>query len=165
MPQLQTDDGPRRLRAVWLGPTGATLPFEWTYVQWVTTLAAIPVTVGLLWGLGTAVHQFVPAVVDDFLVRAIALIWGPALGVYVTVKVMRHVSFDQPLAARVRLVRAELRPRRRPQTAELLASPPPISELALPSARSLGWIRPTPPVYAPIRDPLTLVLEFLWSKR
>ncbi len=165
MPQLHTDDGPRRLRAVWLGPTGATLPFEWTYVQWVATLAAVPVTVGLLWGLGTAVHQFVPAVVDDFLVRAIAMIWGPALGVYVTVKVMRHVSFDQPLAARVRLVRAELRPRPRPRPTQLLASPPPIGELARPAARSLGWIKPAPPVFAPMRDPRTLVLEFLWSKR
>ena len=33
MPLLRTDDGPRRLRAIWLGPNGATLPFEWTYVQ------------------------------------------------------------------------------------------------------------------------------------
>ncbi len=144
MPQLHTDDGPRRLRAVWLGPTGATLPFEWTYVQWTATLAAIPVTVGLLWGLGTLVHQFVPAY-DSFLVWAIALVWGPAVGVYATVRVMRHVSFDQPLSARARLVRAELRPRPKPRTAEVVASPPPISELAVPSATSLGWIAPELP--------------------
>ena len=38
MPHLRTDDGPRKLRAVWLGPKGATLPFEWTYVQWAAVL-------------------------------------------------------------------------------------------------------------------------------
>lgn len=165
MPLLHTDDGPRRLRAVWLGPTGATLPFEWTYVQWVATLAAIPVTVGLLWGLGIAVHQFAPALVDDFLVRAVAFIWGPALGVYATVKVMRHVSFDQPLRARADLVRHELQARPRPKATDVQACPPPIHDLALPAARSLGWVKPSPPVFAPLLDPRTLVLDYLWSKR
>lgn len=165
MPVLHTDDGPRRLRAVWLGPTGATLPFEWTYVQWVATLAAIPVTVGVLTGLGMVVHQLVPAV-DMFLVWAVALIWGPALGVLVTVKVMRHVSFDQPLSARVHLVRAELRLRPRRRRSDALADPPLIAELAGPAARSLGWgISPSPAVPAPVADPRTLVLDYLRSIR
>ena len=43
MPYLRTDDGPRKLRAVWLGPKGATLPFEWTYVQWAAVLIGIVV--------------------------------------------------------------------------------------------------------------------------
>ncbi len=43
MPRLRTDDGPRKLRAVWLGPAGSTLPFQWTYVQWLVTLIAIPI--------------------------------------------------------------------------------------------------------------------------
>ena len=43
MPRLRTDDGPRKLRAVWLGPAGSTLPFQWTYVQWLVTLVAIPI--------------------------------------------------------------------------------------------------------------------------
>ena len=144
MPNLRTDDGPRKLRAVWLGPKGATLPFEWTYVQWVVTLAAMPATAGLLWLLGTAVHQLIP-VFDTFLVGAVAFIWGPALGVYLTVKVMRHVSFDQPLAARTRLVHSELRrPRLSIRPTELEVSPPPVTDLALPAARSLGWHHPHP---------------------
>ncbi|MBM7799362.1 hypothetical protein JOE57_002283 [Microlunatus panaciterrae] len=48
MPDLRTDDGPRKLRAVWLGPKGATLPFEWTYVQWAVTLLMIPVGIGVV---------------------------------------------------------------------------------------------------------------------
>ena len=165
MPVLRTDDGPRRLRAVWLGPTGATLPFEWTYVQWVATLAAIPLTVGVLWGLGMLVHQLLP-LVDVFLVGAVAFIWGPALGVYATVRVMRHVSFDQPLAARTQLVRAELRLRRRPAPVRLVVAVPPIVELARPSARALGWVKPAPPPpLPPLGSPRQIVLEYLWSKR
>ena len=61
------------------------------------SVAAIPVTVSLLWGLGMAVHQLLPGS-DTFLVGAVAFIWGPAIGVYATVMVMRHVSFDQPLS-------------------------------------------------------------------
>ena len=44
MPNLRTDDGPRKLRAIWLGPKGATLPFEWTYVQWSVVIAALVLT-------------------------------------------------------------------------------------------------------------------------
>lgn len=164
MPLLHTDDGPRRLRAVWLGPTGATLPFEWTYVQWVATLAAIPVTAGLLWGVGMLVHQLLPFV-DTFLVGAVAWIWGPALGVYATVRVMRHVSFDQPLGARARLVKAELQRRPRPTRTAVVASPPPITELATPSAKSLGWVQPTPQRLPPLGDARSIVRAYLWSKR
>ncbi len=157
MPLLHTDDGPRRLRAVWLGPTGATLPFEWTYVQWVATLAAIPVTVGLLWGLGTARSPIRPRVVDDVPGRAVALIWGPALGVYATVRVMRHVSFDQPLAARARLVRAELRPRPAPRPPTWWRARP-----RSPSWRPVGhaaWAGSAPHSRCPLPlpDPRTLV--------
>ena len=167
MPVLHTDDGPRRLRAVWLGPTGATLPFEWTYVQWVATLAAIPVAVGVLWAVGTLVHQLIPGF-DDFLIWAIALTWGPAFGVYLTVKVMRHVSFDQPLAARVRLVRTELHPRPRPARTAWAIRTPPITDLARPASLALGWTKPVlfPAVLPPLpTDPKQIVRDYLWSKR
>ena len=48
MPNLRTDDGPRKLRAVWLGPKGATLPFEWTYVQWSAVLIGLVSTAATL---------------------------------------------------------------------------------------------------------------------
>jgi len=54
MPLLRTDDGPRRLRAIWLGPNGATLPFEWTYVQWGVVLLTACL-VGNVFGLLSAV--------------------------------------------------------------------------------------------------------------
>ena len=166
MPQLHTDDGPRRLRAVWLGPTGATLPFEWTYVQWVATLAAIPVSVGVLAGLGIVVHQLIPAF-DSFLLWAIALIWGPAAGVLLTVKVMRHVSFDQPLSARADLVRAELSRRTRSASTVLEASPPPITELAVPASISLGWTQVPinlPPVGLVLPATRAEIIRFLGAR-
>ncbi len=141
MPRLHTDDGPRRLRAVWLGPSGATLPFEWTYVQWVATLVVIPIAVVVLAGLGIVVHQLFPGF-DMFLVWAIAWVWGPALGVYFTVKVMRHVTFDLPLAARVWLVRTELKPKPLPRAYARIVRAPRIGELAGPSARALRWPHP-----------------------
>lgn len=107
MPELRTDDGPRKLRAVWLGPKGATLPFEWTYVQWAVTLLMIPIgiivvaggisLVGLL-----AVHQ-VPWFAFWF-----GLIYGAPAAVYGAVRLMRGVSFDEPLRHKINTAREEL---------------------------------------------------------
>lgn len=96
MPELSTDDGPRKLRAVWLGPKGATLPFEWTYVQWSVVLILTPVAVVvgglllLLLGLVTVGHPF-------WFTWWFAGIYGAPAGVYFGVRVMRGVDFDQPL--------------------------------------------------------------------
>ena len=110
MPLLRTDDGPRRLRAIWLGPNGATLPFEWTYVQWAVVLLTASLSgdlVGLLawWWTGDVVYT----------VAAIVL-WGWPAGVYLGTRVMRGVSFDEPLRFKVALHRGQLRsaPRRHP---------------------------------------------------
>ena len=101
MPRLRTDDGPRKLRAVWLGPAGGTLPFQWTYVQWLVTLVAIPI--------GAAAGGFLLSILGAGLVwtLSVGVLWGGAAGVWVAVKVMRHVTYDEPLRYLQRLVRGE----------------------------------------------------------
>ena len=106
MPELRTDDGPRKLRAVWLGPKGATLPFEWTYVQWSVTLLMIPLGIGLvslviaLAGLVTVGH--VPWFTFWF-----GLIYGAPMAIYLAVRLMRGVTFDEPLRYKTSTFREE----------------------------------------------------------
>jgi hypothetical protein len=140
MPRLRTDDGPRKLRAVWLGPAGSTLPFQWTYVQWLVTLVAIPIGAALggllVWLLGVGL-------VWTF---SIGVLWGAAAGVWVAVKVMRYVTYDEPLRYQRRLVRgefsrrfstgAELRP------IEVAFTFPPIGYLSPAVCRAMGWDTP-----------------------
>ena len=56
MPRLRTDDGAQAAGRLAGTTRGSTLPFQWTYVQWLVTLVAIPVgaTVGgaLVWLTG-----------------------------------------------------------------------------------------------------------------
>lgn len=140
MPRLRTDDGPRKLRAVWLGPAGSTLPFQWTYVQWLVTLVAIPVGAaiggvlvwltgaGLVWTLG------------------IGVLWGGAAGVWAAVSLMGYVSYDEPIRYQRRLIRGEfsrafaskdaLRP------VEVSFAVPPIGYLSAPVRRAMGWDTP-----------------------
>ena len=97
MPLLRTDDGPRRLRAIWLGPNGATLPFEWTYVQWgvvLLTACLVGNVFGLLawWWTGDIVYTI-----------AAIVLWGWPAGVYLGTRVMRGVSFDEPSAIQARV--------------------------------------------------------------
>jgi len=140
MPRLRTDDGPRKLRAVWLGPAGSTLPFQWTYVQWLVTLIAIPIgaAVGgvLVWLLGVGLVWTL----------SVGVLWGGAAGVWAAVKVMRYVSYDEPLRYQRRLVRGEfsrafstgteLRP------IEVAFTFPPIGYLSPPARRAMGWDTP-----------------------
>jgi hypothetical protein len=140
MPRLRTDDGPRKLRAVWLGPAGSTLPFQWTYVQWLVTLVAIPIGAALggllVWLLGVGL-------VWTF---SVGVLWGAAAGVWVAVRVMRHVTYDEPLRYQRRLVRgefsrrfstgAELRP------IEVAFTFPPIGYLSPAVRRAMGWDTP-----------------------
>ncbi len=126
MPLLRTDDGPRRLRAIWLGPNGATLPFEWTYVQWgVVLLTACTVgnVFGLLawWWTGDIVYTI-----------AAIVLWGWPAGVYLGTRVMRGVSFDEPLRFKLALHREQLRSGARPPgEIELVWAMPPIRSLEL----------------------------------
>jgi len=107
MPELRTDDGPRKLRAVWLGPKGATLPFEWTYVQWAVTLLMIPLGIGLIAGAiavgGLLITGRVPWFAFWF-----GLIYGAPAAVYGAVRLMRGVSFDEPLRHKITTARDEL---------------------------------------------------------
>jgi hypothetical protein len=140
MPRLRTDDGPRKLRAVWLGPAGSTLPFQWTYVQWLVTLVAIPIgaAIGgvLVWLLGAGIVWTL----------SVGVLWGSAAGVWFAVKVMRYVTYDEPLRYQRRLVRgefsrsfstgAELRP------IEVAFTFPPIGYLSPAVCRAMGWNTP-----------------------
>ncbi|MBO0811201.1 MAG: hypothetical protein J2P23_04055 [Microlunatus sp.] len=107
MPELRTDDGPRKLRAVWLGPKGATLPFEWTYVQWAVTLLMIPVGVALVAGL-IAVAGVLTIGHPPWFSVWFGVIYGAPAAVYGAVRVMRGVTFDEPLRYKLTTAREEL---------------------------------------------------------
>lgn len=111
MPPLRTDDGPRKLRAVWLGPKGATLPFEWTYVQWSVTLLAVPLAAALA-------VLLVRALGGPSWLQLLATMYGAVSGVYLAVRAMRNVTFDEPLKHKTGTVRAELSRRHRRPTAQ-----------------------------------------------
>jgi hypothetical protein len=106
VPELRTDDGPRKLRAVWLGPKGATLPFEWTYVQWSVTLLMIPLGIGLvsllIAGAGLLTIGHAPWFTFWF-----GLIYGAPLAIYLAVRLMRGVTFDEPLRYKTSTFREE----------------------------------------------------------
>jgi hypothetical protein len=82
------------------------LPFEWTYVQWAVTLLMIPVGVLLIAGviacLGLLVLGHVPWFTWWF-----GLIYGGPAGVWVAVRLMRGVSFDEPLRFKLTTLREE----------------------------------------------------------
>ena len=140
MPRLRTDDGPRKLRAVWLGPAGSTLPFQWTYVQWLVTLVAIPVGAiigGVLVGLTGAGWVWT---------LGIGVLWGGAAGVWVAVRLMAHVTYDEPLSYQRRLVRGEFSRRfattKEVKPIEVSFTYPPIGYLSAPVRRAMGWDNP-----------------------
>ena len=112
MPELRTDDGPRKLRAVWLGPKGASLPFEWTYVQWSVTLLMIPLGIGLVSGL-IALVGWVTVGHPPWFTFWFGLIYGAPLAVYLAIRLMRGVSFDEPLSYKTSTFREELGRRQR----------------------------------------------------
>ena len=145
MPRLRTDDGPRKLRAVWLGPAGNTLPFQWTYVQWAVTLLAVPIagTIGttIVWLLlGDPVWAF-----------GLGGLWFGAAGVYLAIRIMKNVTFDEPLSYHRKLVGREFS-RQFSQPVGPRAGrrrvPDPTDQLPVPGGaqiHGLGRPRPTPP--------------------
>ena len=106
MPELRTDDGPRKLRAVWLGPKGATLPFEWTYVQWSVTLLMIPLGVALV-ALLIAVGGLLTIGHAPWFTFWFGLIYGAPAAIYLAVRLMRGVTFDEPLRYKTATFREE----------------------------------------------------------
>lgn len=105
MPTLRTDDGPRRLRAVWLGPRGVRFPFEWTYVQWALvvglTVPMASLVLGALW------------LVDSQLAVMACLPWGAMGSVVVTRWIISKTDFDRPVRYWRWVIKAELRRSRR----------------------------------------------------
>lgn len=114
MPQIRTDDGPRKLRAVWLGPKGATLPFEWTYVQWIVTIlvtqVALVLCAAVAWLLGAPVWAIIAAGIN-----------GSIGGVLLAIKTTRNITFDEPLRHKTDTARSELSRRRRRRVQEPIA--------------------------------------------
>lgn len=107
MPRLRTDDGPRKLRAVWLGPKGATLPFEWTYVQWVVSLAMLPVGItAVTLILAGASHTLSGSYAWWFAVP-ISILLGGYLALLAAVRIMRNVTFDEPVRYKIAVLRDE----------------------------------------------------------
>jgi hypothetical protein len=106
VPELRTDDGPRKLRAVWLGPKGATLPFEWTYVQWAVTLLMIPLGIGLV-SLLIALAGLVMVGHAPWFTFWFGLIYGAPAAIYLAVRLMRNVTFDEPLRYKTATFREE----------------------------------------------------------
>ena len=156
MPRLRTDDGPRKLRAVWLGPAGNTLAFQWTYVQWLVTLVAIPV--GAL--MGALVLRLVGA--GWVWTAGIGVLWGGAGGLWLAVKVMRNVTFDEPLRYQRRLVKGEFNRRfsvaADPQPVQLSFRPPEIGYLSVAVLRAMDWDNPH---QRPLPEPDTVSNPYL----
>lgn len=119
MPLLRTDDGPRRLRAVWLGPRGTRLYWDWTYVQWGMFLLLLVVFVGFF-GVSARIMTG-----DPWLTAGVAL-WGVPPAFYLTRFVMEHADYDRPLRWWRRMVPAEWKRSRRtpPETGIRVAAPP-----------------------------------------
>ncbi|MGL5809953.1 MAG: hypothetical protein ACRCYQ_08415 [Nocardioides sp.] len=99
MPEIRTDDGPRRLRGVWLGPKGLRWPVDWTYVQWavfvLVTLVA-PLTIySLLFWLSPAIAGFT------------GVLAGPLIAYEVTTRLPQWLDYDRPLRHWVHVWRSE----------------------------------------------------------
>ena len=137
MPRLRTDDGPRKLRAVWLGPAGHTLPFQWTYVQWAITILAVPIA----GTIGTTIVWFLLG--DPVWAFGLGGLWFGAAGVYLAIRLMRNVTFDEPLSYHRRLVKGEFSSQfSRPVGARQIAvelQMPPIGYLSPAVRRSMDW--------------------------
>jgi hypothetical protein len=140
MPDLRTDDGPRKLRAVWLGPRGATLPFEWTYVQWAVTIAMIPLGVALVAGV-IALLGLLTIGHPPWFSFWFGLIYGAPAAVYGSMRLMRGVSFDEPLRHKLATLREEFGRRSREPIEEATRwqmPMPRMNELAPATERLLG---------------------------
>lgn len=139
MPLLHTDDGPRRLRALWLGPKGYTLPFEWSYVQWAVTLLMMTIC-------GFVVMGVVRLITADLTYVVVGgVLYGWSAGIYLTVRMMRGVSFDEPLAYKRRLAISQLSGKHRvpvPSGGEWELQTPRISHLSEATLQCMRWSEP-----------------------
>jgi hypothetical protein len=106
MPEIRTDDVPRRLRAVWLGPRGKTLSWEWTYVQWALCLLLVAVCSAILLAALWPVDHVIAVVFGTGA--------GTVLGVRLAGAAVERTNYDQPLRWWRRTVIGEWRRSSRP---------------------------------------------------
>lgn len=123
MPLLRTDDGPRRLRAVWLGPRGNRFWVEWTYVQWAVFAGLTIVFAVLVFGL--------LFLADPSLAAMACVPWGLMMSYVVTKWIMDHADYDRPLRYWRWVFRSEWRrSQRTPREAAVRIAAPDSTELA-----------------------------------
>jgi hypothetical protein len=106
MPEIRTDDVPRRLRAVWLGPRGKTLSWEWTYVQWALCLLLVTLCGAILLAALWPVDHVIAVVFGTGA--------GAVLGVRLAGAAVERTNYDQPLRWWRRTVIGEWRRSSRP---------------------------------------------------
>jgi hypothetical protein len=99
MPAIRTDDGPRRLRAVWLGPKGVRWPVDWTYVQWSVFAVLVLAVPWLLFLLLVWLSPWVAS--------AAALVLGPWVAWEITTRLPGWVDYDRPVRFWWWVLRAE----------------------------------------------------------
>jgi hypothetical protein len=123
MPEIRTDDTPRRLRAVWLGPRGKTLSWEWTYVQWALCLLLITLCSSILFAVLWPIDHVIAVVFGTGA--------GAVLGVRLAGAAVARTNYDQPLRWWRRAVIGEWRRSSRPMAATTvrLAAPRAAQEL------------------------------------
>lgn len=145
MPRIRSDDGPRKLRAVWLGPRGTSLPFEWTYVQWLVCLALANV-------FGLVLFLVIGALAAPVYGIAAGIMYGVPAGFYAGVKVMKNVSYDEPIRYRVSMFLDQLRTHGEVVTEDAVTWEiywPKIGDLGPGARRAVGW-EPDHTVSAPL---------------
>lgn len=143
MPEIRTDDAPRRLRQVWLGPRGFRLWFEWTYPRLFAFVLAWSITGPAAWFVlsqtGSRVHvAFVLGVFG----------YGAGLAYVISRLVMVGVTADEPLLYRLFLFAAALRPRKtvKAEPAIIHLAVPPIAEMSPGLRRAITGRNTTAPV-------------------
>jgi hypothetical protein len=96
---IRTDDAPRRLRAVWLGPKGLRWPMDWTYIQWCVFAVLLVVFPALVFALLLLLSPAIAA--------WMAILGGPLLAYEVTKRMPTWIDYDRPLRYWVRTLRQE----------------------------------------------------------
>lgn len=113
MPLLTTDDGPRKLRNVWLGPKGMTLPWQWTYSQWAAVLLGVPAVctaVGMvLWLTARLVAPSTLLARDPYWIFMLTYLFGGYGVLRVVLWAWRYVTFETPVGYQVSTIRGEWR--------------------------------------------------------
>ncbi|MPZ60156.1 MAG: hypothetical protein GEU93_02435 [Propionibacteriales bacterium] len=89
VPSIRTDDAPRRLRAVWLGPRGHTLSWAWEYRRWATF--------GAIWLGFSAVLGLILWQAEPLLGLIAGPMWAMPFAHLVTARLMPYVDYDRPI--------------------------------------------------------------------